>query len=82
MRYARDAAGRRMGRAGAAGVERTTRRACAAPGRLGSIPARLVRRRLEGTGPFDPDRTHSPHPAACLGAIVLSEVARCRRSVW
>jgi len=30
---------------GAGGVETTTRHACAAPRRLGSIPARVVRRR-------------------------------------
>src|SRR5262247_3419486 len=35
-------------------VETTTRHASAAPVRLGSIRARHVRRRLEGTGRFDP----------------------------
>src|SRR5438445_7672612 len=41
------------------GVPASTRHACAAPGRLGSIRARLTRRRLEGTGPGTP---HPPPP--------------------
>src|SRR5207248_3839263 len=45
---------------GAGGVETTTRHACAAPRRLGSIRARGVRRRMAGTGPFDPSRTGPP----------------------
>lgn len=63
------------------GVETTTRHAFAFPWRLGSIGARVFRRRLSGTGPFDPDRTpgrrettlgvrwrrHEDHPYASLG---------------
>ena len=48
-----------------AGVETTTRRACAAPLRLGSIRAHVFRRRVLGTGPFDPCHTLPPsarHP--------------------
>jgi hypothetical protein len=65
MSGVRVAAGRRARQPGAAGVERTTRHACAFPTRLGSIRARNVRRRTEGTGPFDPDRTRLPRPPAC-----------------
>jgi len=61
------AAGRQTQQAGAVGVETTTRHACAAPGRLGSIRARPVRRPLGGNGslPFDPDRTRLPRLPAC-----------------
>src|SRR6185312_2120511 len=38
----------------------TTRHASAAPGWLGSISARLVRVRLEGTGPATPPLTRPP----------------------
>jgi hypothetical protein len=55
--------GQSGGGAGAAGVEMTTRHAFASPGRLGSIRARYARRRVTGTGPFDPRRTR---PAARL----------------
>jgi len=51
--------------AGAVGVERTTRHACVAPRRLGSIRAAELRRRIAGTGPFDPDRTRLPRRLAC-----------------
>src|SRR5439155_16456275 len=43
-------------------VETTTRHAFAAPRRLGSIPARVFRRRMPGTGPFDPCPTFPPGP--------------------
>src|SRR5207245_920307 len=49
---------RRVGWGGPA----TTRHACAAPGRLGSIRARLARPRLEGTGPGTPTRPAPPPP--------------------
>src|SRR5207249_9476268 len=45
--------------AGAVGLERTTRHASAAPGRLGSIRALHSRRRMEGTGSFEPHRTRA-----------------------
>ena len=48
------------GRGCAGGVELTTRRACAAPRRLGSIWARVVRRSLGGNGSLDPSRTPPP----------------------
>jgi len=48
------------------GVPATTRHAGAAPGRLGSIPARLARRRLEGTGPG------TPHPTRRLSRQSVS----------
>ena len=54
---------------GAAGGERTTRHAPAAPGRLGSIQALDSRRRLPGTGPFAPRRP--PHPPAGAGSLVV-----------
>src|SRR4030095_6782348 len=38
----------------------TARHAFAFPLRLGSIPALLVRRYSEGTGPFDPSRAQRP----------------------
>jgi len=63
----RGATGRRVRLAGAVGGETTTRHACAAPVRLGSIQARGVRRRVAGTGPFAPDRARQPHPSACRG---------------
>ncbi len=44
----------------------TTRRAFAAPVRLGSIRARCVRRRVEGTGPVAP--YHTSPPPCCPGA--------------
>src|SRR5262245_64253943 len=56
------AAGRGVRPVGAAGVETTTRHACADPRRLGSIQARDVRRRDAGTGPFDPGGTLPPPP--------------------
>jgi len=63
----RGAAGRQARPAGAVGVETTTRHACAAPRRLGSIRARGGRRRMLGTGPFDPDGARRPRPPACRG---------------
>ena len=36
------------------GVETTTQHACADPRRLGSIPARVVRRRFDGNGSLRP----------------------------
>jgi len=41
---------------GSGRVRVTTRRASAAPRRLGSILARVARRRSQGTGPVDPSR--------------------------
>ena len=49
-----------VGERGGGGGAGTTRRACAAPGWLGSIWGRLVRRRFSGTGP----RTPSAAPPA------------------
>jgi hypothetical protein len=53
-------------RSEAVAVEMTTRHAFAHPLRLGSIRARKIRRRLEGTGPFDPDRLRPPADATSL----------------
>ena len=41
-------------------VETTTRHACAAPPRLGSIRARGSRRQFSGTGPYDPPAVLRP----------------------
>ena len=65
-------------RAGGCGRgRRTTRHACAAPRRLGSIPARDLRWCLEGTGPVDPSRAHPPAtPRLPVSADV--DVISCR----
>src|SRR5205814_1121949 len=64
-KVARAVAGGREARGGE-GVTETTRHASAAPGRLGSIRARLARRRSPGTGPCD------PFPSPCLPAPVYA----------
>ena len=60
------------------GVETTTRHALATPLRLGSIRARFARRRLLGTGPFDPHRhlrpTHHPRPGSAKRLFPEGEV--------
>lgn len=54
----------------AGAVEVTTRHACAGPLRLGSIPARCVRRRLAGTGRSTPPAR--PHPDAPSPVLALA----------
>jgi len=66
-------------------VETTTRHASAAPVRLGSIKVRRVRRRLEGTGPFDPGalvaaRSRSPRSRLDPVALTRSTSALALRS--
>src|SRR5207245_1003540 len=63
---------------GAAGVERTTRHAPAAPVRLGSIEALHPRHRVPGTGPFAPRRARQPDP---LPPAAATEVRAGRRDL-
>ena len=78
--------GRRRRRARAGGIEWTTLHACATPLRLGSIRALESRRRVAGTGPFDPSRTHPPPPAPPViprsSSMILRGGRQRRRHAW
>src|SRR5438876_1674438 len=74
------------GPTGGCGRDRgTTRHACAAPLRLGSIRGRGVRRPRTGTDPVDPCRTRPDGPLRGVSAAVVnmtSQTTLVFRTLW